>query len=246
MTEMGDIWHTASGDERLDRAQVHVWRADLPTQAACVEHVQDVLSADERARAERYPLAENRRRFVAARALLRHVLSRYADCPPDQLCFAYGEHGKPHLVGPSNPLEFNMSHSGDVVLYAVARGRAVGVDVEQQRARSNYMRIAERFFSIEEYEALNALPAADQPRAFYRCWTRKEAYVKARGDGIAAGLDTFSVSLDERAAILRSDEGASETARWNMSSLQLGDGYVGALCSEGAECDIAQFAWSYS
>lgn len=247
MSATGNIWSPASGDERLEGTHVHVWRADLPTESARVEDLQGVLSADENARAERYPLVENRRRFVAARAVLRHVLARYADCPPDQLRFAYGEHGKPQLVGDgaSSRLEFNMSHSGDVVLYAVASGRAVGVDVEHLRTRDNYMRIAQRFFSIEEYEALAALPAAERPRAFYRCWTRKEAYVKARGDGIAAGLDTFSVSLDERAAILRSDEGAGETARWNMSSLQLGEGYIGALCAEGADGGMAQFTWPH-
>lgn len=244
---MGDIWSLASGDERLESGQVHVWRADVPTESARVEDVQGVLSADEHARAERYPLAESRRRFVAARAVLRHLLAHYAGCSPDQLCFAYGAHGKPHLAddGSLSQLEFNMSHSGDVVLYAIARGRAVGVDVEHLRARGNYMRIAERFFSIEEYEALSALPEEDRPRAFYRCWTRKEAYVKARGDGIAAGLDSFSVSLDERAALLRSDEGTGETARWNMSSLQLGEGYIGALCAEGSDGGIAQFTWSY-
>ena len=245
MTEIPTAWNRGLGDERMEDGHVHVWHFDLSSADVRTADLESVLSADERARAARLPQADNRRRFVASRAALRCLLSQYATVEPERILFCYGPHGKPELAPavPALAFGFNMSHSGDVVLYAVARGRPVGIDVEYMRPRSNFMRIAERFFSIEECEALYALPESDRPNAFYRCWTRKEAYVKARGDGIAAGLDTFSVSMGEEALLLRSDEGPAEVARWSMSSISLEDGYVGALCVEGHEATVSYFAW---
>lgn len=246
MTEKPAVWHNGLGDERIGDGHVHVWRVDLSAADTRIPILESALSLDERARAARVPRGENRRRFVVSRAVLRCLLSRYAEVAPEQLRFDYGPHGKPELAstGPARGLSFNMSHSGDVILYAVALGRSVGIDVEYQRHRSNFMRIAERFFSIEECEALHALPERDRPSAFYRCWTRKEAYVKARGDGIAAGLDTFSVSMDEDPCLLRSDEGTAEVARWSMADIVVEDGYVSALCAEGREVVVSRFAWS--
>lgn len=246
MTEISATWNDGCGDELLENGDVHVWRVDLSAAAAYATELECVLSSDERARAARYPLVGNRHRFVVSRAVLRCILSQYAEVAPEQLLFHYGPHGKPALAnkGPIAGIGFNMSHSGDMALYAVAFGRAVGIDVEHQRPRENLMRIAERFFSIEECEALHALPEEARANAFYRCWTRKEAYVKARGDGIAAGLDTFSVSIDEVARMLRSDEGPAEVARWTMAGISLGNGYVGALCIEGDEAAVSHFIWS--
>jgi len=248
MEEKLDLWNDAPSPVHLQDDYVHVWRANLTVAASHVEELADVLSLDEQARASRYPLMENRRRFIAARAILRTLLAHYVSQPPAELHFSYGPHGKPSLSAETelNSIAFNMSHSGDLALYAVARGRAVGIDVEWQRPRVNFMRIAERFFSIEECEALYALPESARHAAFYRCWTRKEAYVKARGDGIAAGLDTFSVSMDDVACMLRSDEGLGEVARWHLADISLGDEYVGALCAEGAGVSIARFVWSPS
>ncbi len=240
------VWSNGLGDERIGNEHVHVWRVDLSVADTRVPTLEGVLSLDERARAARVSRGENRRRFVVSRAVLRCLLSQYAEVAPEQLRFGYGPHGKPGLesTGLAQGLGFNVSHSGDVILYAVARGRSIGIDVEYERPRSNFMRIAERFFSIEECEALHAFPERDRPSAFYRCWTRKEAYVKARGDGIAAGLDTFSVSIDEEPCLLRSDEGPAEVARWSMVDIVVEDGYVSALCAEGREVVVSHFVWS--
>ena len=240
------VWRTGLGDERIGNGHVHVWYVDLSAADTCVPTPESVLSLDERARAARVIQGENRRRFVVSRAVLRCLLSQYAEVAPEQLRFDYGPHGKPELAstGLAQGLGFNMSHSGDVILYAVARGRSIGIDVEHERPRSNFMRIAERFFSVEECEALHAFPDRDRPSAFYRCWTRKEAYVKARGDGIAAGLDTFSVSMDEEPCLLRSDEGPAEVARWSMADIVVEDGYVSTLCAEGRELIVSHFVWS--
>ncbi len=246
MEEISAIWRVANGKEAVEIAQVHVWRADLALWAQCADRFESVLSTAERARAGRYLHRDDRQRFIAARAILRQVLSRYVDKQPGQLEFAYGEHGKPALAGDcsSMGIEFNMSHAGEMALYAVASCGPVGVDIEYPRSRTNYMGIAERFFSIEEFEALNDLPTEARPTAFYRCWTRKEAYVKARGDGIAAGLDTFSVSLENRAELLRSDDGLAEIKRWQLMALQPGGEYVAALCAAGKDLELSCFEWS--
>ena len=246
MTGKLAVWSNGLGDERIGNGHVHVWYVDLSAADTCVPTPESVLSLDERARAARVVQGENRRRFVVSRAVLRCLLSQYAEVAPEQLRFDYGPHGKPELAstGLAQGLGFNMSHSGDVILYAVARGRSIGIDVEHERPRSNFMRIAERFFSVEECEALHAFPDRDRPSAFYRCWTRKEAYVKARGDGIAAGLDTFSVSMDEEPCLLRSDEGPAEVARWSMADIVVEDGYVSTLCAEGRELIVSHFVWS--
>lgn len=246
MTGKSAVWSKGLGDEHIGDGHVHVWRVSLSAADTRVPTLESVLSLDERARAARVSQGENRRRFVISRAVLRCLLSQYAEIAPEQLRFDYGPHGKPGLAstGTAQGLDFNMSHSGDMIVYALARGRSIGIDVEYEQPRSNFMRIAERFFSIEECEALHAFPERDRPSAFYRCWTRKEAYVKARGDGIAAGLDTFSVSMDEEPCLLRSDEGPAEVDRWSMANIVVEGGYVSTLCAEGRELIVSHFVWS--
>ena len=246
MEKESAIWRSARGEECVGMGQIHVWRADLSMAAQAADNLEPLLADGERERAVRYPRQEDRRRFIAARAILRQVLAHYIGNRPENLSFVYGEHGKPALAGDlgHERLEFNMSHSGEMALYAVARSRRVGVDIEYPRPKVNYMRIAERFFSIEEFEELTALPTEAQYAAFYRCWTHKEAYVKARGDGIAAGLGTFSVSLEECSKLLRSDDGPDEIDRWRFLALEPGGQYVAALCVAGQDMELSCFEWS--
>jgi len=211
--------------------EVHVWYAELGGSAAELEACRVVLNADERARADRLAHAEHRDRFAIARGVLRRLLGHYLHVDPGALVFGYAQHGKPFLRDGS--LHFNMSHSHNLALYAVTLEREVGIDIEWPRAKVAHEEIAARFFSLEEQEALAGLPAAQHREAFYNIWTRKEAYVKARGDGIAAGLDTFSVSLGGEAALLNSDQGRTEIERWKLVALEPAPGYVAALCAEG-------------
>ena len=225
---MCSAWITPKAAPDLADDEVHVWRLDLEdavVDAAC-------LSPDERGRAESIATERHRRHFVAGRFTLRCLLAQYLGCEPAGLAFAYGEHGKPALQ--DGDLSFNMSHSHRMACYAVARARAVGVDVEWPRPGVAHEQIAERFFSLEEREALSAVVEGDKKAAFYNIWTRKEAYIKARGDGITAGLDTFGVSLGAEAALVHSDEGQAELARWRLQALDPASGYVAALCAEGA------------
>jgi 4'-phosphopantetheinyl transferase len=196
-----------------------------------------VLAPDERARASRFHFERDRRRWTAARGAVRAVLAGYADVPAASLTFRVGQHGKPALDGPAGRtgLDFNVSHSGDLALCAVTRGRAVGVDVEAVRPDFATGEVARRFFAPAEVAALEALLPRERVEAFFACWTRKEAYIKARGIGIALGLDRFEVSLapDRPATLLATRHEPAAAAHWRLVALAPGNGYAGALVTDG-------------
>jgi 4'-phosphopantetheinyl transferase len=179
--------------------------------------------------------------------MLRLLLGRYLEAAPEQLEFSYGPHGKPALAGlyGRSGLRFNLSHSNWLALCAVARQREVGVDVEYMERPVHHEQIARRFFSPEEVEALKRLPPEKRKEGFFNAWTRKEAYLKALGQGITAGLDSFSVSLGpgQEAALLKSSEGTAEVGRWQLQALSPAPGYAAALCAEGRDWRLRCFHW---
>jgi 4'-phosphopantetheinyl transferase len=212
------------------------------------------LSEDERARSARFHFERDRVRFVVARGALRNILGHYLNVPPGSLRFGYGAHGKPSLLpefvmGSSGlaagKLEFNVSHSHTLALVAVAQGRALGVDIERLRADASERQLAERFFSAQEVSALCALPDAQQPRAFFDCWTRKEAYIKARGEGLSFPLAEFDVSLQPGmpATLLCVRGDALEAGRWSLRTLDVGPGYAAALAVEGSDWRLRDWQW---
>jgi 4'-phosphopantetheinyl transferase len=205
------------------------------------------LAADERARAERFYFQRDRERFVVARAALRAILGGYLNSTPESLSFCYGSRGKPALAADcsQDAIRFNVSHSGDVALYAVTRAREVGVDVELIRPELNAERLAERFFSPREIDTLRTLPADLRRHAFFLAWTRKEAYVKATGDGLSLPLNQFAVSLipGEPAALLSAEGDPREALRWSLRELTPGPGYVAALAVEGHGWSLACWDW---
>ena len=237
---MSTVWEVPAAAPELATDEVHVWCLGLDEVAADISLLGSCLSPDEHERADRLIHEQHRLRFVVARATLRRLLAQYLDLDPGAVAFAYGEQGKPALV--EGGLFFNMSHSHEMALYAVARSREVGVDVEWPRPKVAHEQIAMRSFSLEEQEALRELDESDRLAAFYNIWTRKEAYIKARGDGITGGLDTFSVTLGAEAALLRSDEGRAEVARWQLATLDPEPGCVAALCAEG-QWRLMCFRW---
>lgn len=230
----GMHWETTTQEWPLEEAEVHVWRASLPVPPAELARYRDLLDPEERARTDRFRFPRHRDRFLAARATLRLILARYTMENPAGLRFEYGPHGKPSLAG-EHELRFNMSHSGDLALYAVARAREVGVDLERHRDDVECDQIAHRFFSPAEVAALLALPAEVRRPAFFRCWSRKEAYIKALGTGLALPLDQFDVSLapGEPARLLQTYHAPETADRWSMWELHPGAGYAGALVAEG-------------
>jgi 4'-phosphopantetheinyl transferase len=242
------VWPAAPERPLVAGGEVHVWRAELNPDAPALRELWGTLSADERARAGRFHFQRDRDHFVAARGRLRDILSRYLGTPPDGLRFSYDGYGKPSLVGAvgGGPLRFNVSHSQGVALYAVTKGREVGVDVEFVREDFAGLEIAEHFFSRREVEALRAVAPGERASAFFDCWTRKEAYIKARGEGLSHPLHLFTVSLapGRPAALLCTEDDPQEAARWSLVALFPGAGYRAALAVRGEVSSLS--CWDYS
>lgn len=237
------------GTDRVD-----VWRVHL----SLATPSEDSLSADERQRASRFHFDVDRDRYIVAHASLRGILSRYLQCEPSELKFSANEYGKPSLirsndfsrsvksateVATTNDIEFNLSHSGDFALIAVARGRKVGVDVELIREGIELEDLARRNFSQAENQELMALPVEQRPLGFFNCWTRKEAYIKAQGLGLSMPLDSFDVSLGEPAALKATRPDENESARWSLHSLNVESDYAVALAVEGNGLEIRCWDW---
>lgn len=231
-------WGAPPADPSLAADEVHVWRASLRPAPGDLARLEAHLSEDERARAARFRFPEHRQAFVAGRGIQREILSRYTGLPPAAIAYHLSAHGKPALDGAaaSSGISFNVSNAGDLSLYAVTLRQEIGVDLEQVRPMPDGMDIARRFFSAPENEAFAGVPESDRDLAFFHCWTRKEAYIKAVGEGLSMPLDRFDVSfLPGRPPRLLATRGApDEAARWTMLELHPGPGYVGALVIEGS------------
>lgn len=223
--------------------QVDIWRADLDLPSSTVQRLEQNLVEEELARARRFYFERDRIHFTVARGLLREVLGRYVGTPPRRLRFRYNEYGKPFLE--DDAVSFNLSHSGGVALFAITRSREIGVDIECIRKDFDCLEIARRFFSEQEQKALEALPADLQSIAFFNCWTRKEAFIKAIGEGVSFPLDRFDVSLAPgqlaRLISIRGDSSAAEG--WNLQELQVGDRYAAAVVVEGGDCELQFWEW---
>jgi 4'-phosphopantetheinyl transferase len=235
-------WDALPGDHALPADQVHVWRIGIHWPPERIRGLQRVLSLDEQAKAARFHFAIDRTRYVVGRGVLRQLLARCLELAPDELCFDYNAFGKPSLRGSfsGGQMQFNLSHSGDFVLIAVARGRAVGIDVERIRTDMALNRIAAQFFSPHERTALATLEARQQYEGFFACWTRKEAYIKARGDGLSLPLDQFDVSLlpGEAARLLETRPDSAEARCWILRDLEVGFDYKAALAVQGGGWDL--------
>jgi 4'-phosphopantetheinyl transferase len=227
----------------LSDGELHVWQAKVDPAGEEMSKLVRLLSPDERARAARFHFDRDRRRFVAGRGILRTILARYVGREPEALAFRYSPSGKPSL--PGTTLQFNLAHSDGLAAIAVARGGAVGIDLEHVRPVPDCDRIMNSHFSAAEVEAISALPPAAQLRAFFTCWTRKEAYLKATGDGITAALDRFRVSVVPGSAprLLHVEGAPQEATRWAFHDLPLGPDYIGVVAFEKAIRAVKYFFW---
>lgn len=226
---------------------VHLWRASLAVSPLVFAQLAPTLAPDEQARAARFVYSEDRIRFIAGRGILRTILGRYLDCAPAHIRFDYGIYGKPALAEPAqrSGITFSVAHSGDLALYSIAVGRAVGVDVEAIRTIKDGRAVAAVAFSPLEQAALAALPEDRWLQGFFRCWTRKEAYVKARGLGLSLPLDRFDVSLmpNDPPRLLRVQGEPVEAARWVLHEVVPAPGYLGAVAVEGDGWQLIHLDW---
>lgn len=179
------VWTPCFGTPELHDGEVHVWSASLKVSKFQLEQLRAVLSQDEILRSERSPLIEERNRFTVGRGVLRHVLAPYVNADPQQIRFTYGHAGKPYLIDNPFSIHFNMSHSADLALVAVTRGREIGVDIEKVCDMPEMEDIVLRFFSDDAKTEFQSAPIAERVQVFYRCWTEREAISKCTGDGIA-------------------------------------------------------------
>lgn len=238
-------WRTGPvGAVVLQEHEVHVWRAGLQQPQIIFDKLYAVLSGDERSRAERFRCAKIRCRFIVARGVLREILSRYLQVPAEELRFGYERHGKPRLLGKQS-LSFNLSHAEDMALYAVTPTAEIGVDVEYLQRAVTVEKIAKRFFSTQESSALLVLPESQRAGAFFNCWTRKEAFLKAIGEGLSHPLHRFDVSLapDEPAALLATRPDPQAADKWGMFALNPGVDYVGALAVADRHAHVQCWHW---
>ncbi|MEC7584666.1 MAG: 4'-phosphopantetheinyl transferase superfamily protein [Planctomycetota bacterium] len=224
---------------RLGDSEIHVWAAPLVGSGASFEAT---LSPQERRRAEQYRVIDHRRRYTIAHGVKRAILGGYAGVDPASLEFEGAGHDKPRLLG--HDYSFNLAHSSKLVLIAVGRDE-VGVDVEKTRYVENLLDMARENFSKQEYGAIQRCDEPDRLAAFYRCWTRKEAFVKALGTGSPALLRAFDVSLDEEPRFLAFREGAEERD-WGVWDVSPGPGYVAAVAGGTPASQVVKLRFDVS
>jgi len=233
-------WVRATTPLTLADKELHVWRASLSLPPALLQRMANTLNASENERAGKFLVAQARERFVAARGVLRQLLGIYLALPPNKIEFRYGPHGKPSLSGAHNSkISFSVSHSQGMGLFAFAGSAEVGVDIEEVKADFKGMQIASHFFSDQEIADLARLPPNLADNGFFECWTGKEAYVKARGEGLSLPLRNFTLRLVSGGQVLRDEVGR----RWSCYALKPAPGFAGAVVGEGEGWSLKYYEW---
>ncbi len=240
-------WPVPPTHPELAQGDVHVWRASLDHIAGDADRMRvlhALLTSDERQRATAFHRPRDRDRFVAARATLRLLLGRYVHEAPGALRFAYGRHGKPAVrrTAAQASANFSVSHAGSMIVYAVAQGVAVGVDVEDVRRDVPHAPLAARFFSARERDSVLAAPSDARATAFFRCWTRKEAYLKGTGDGTCAPLHRCDASRAPEQPVHTLDRSDRWTpTRWHVYDVDVGHQYAASVAIGGSSWRVACF-----
>jgi len=233
MTRIKIDWPEPSGGWTIAEETVYIWAADLTNTGTPVAEYSQTLSPDELERAKRFRFERHRDRFIAGRGWLRAVLATYLQTYPGEIQFEYSQRGKPGLKDASAGLHFNLTHCEDLALLAVTRTCPVGVDVERARALGDADDIAVRFFSTRESEGLKSLPDAEKPVAFFNLWTRKEAWLKATGEGLSESLNQVEVSFlaGEPARLVRLFGKSDSVRQWTIAGLMPAVEFIGALAA---------------
>jgi 4'-phosphopantetheinyl transferase len=231
----------------LDQEDVHVRIACLDRPHSEQSYFESILAKDEMDRANRFYFHKDRARFVAGRGLLRIILSSYVGVPPGEIIFTYGSRGKPALQPEIDQpaIEFNLAHSHGMAIYAITQDRPVGVDIEFIQADFPVEDVATNFFSVAELSMLQALPRKLRVEAFFKCWTRKEAFIKALGDGLSCPLADFDVSLmsGEPAKLLNVGWAPEETSRWCIEDINAVAGCAAAVVFSGSRRRLHVSHW---
>jgi len=224
----------------LRESEVHIWLVQANDESISPEDFEDLLSSIERDRASRFKFETDRRRYVTAHLALRSILSTYLNSPAQELQFESGPYGKPKLasIHAGKKFEFNLSHSHEVALIALTQGREIGVDIEYVKKDYPIHEVAENFFTPKEAATLRTLPEYLQRQAFFKCWTSKEAFLKAKGTGLSGKLDEMEITLDGQHVQINAN-----VPGWSLVELIACDGYEAALVSEGEPTQVHLYRW---
>lgn len=248
MTAVVLSWNSPPENLTLDTNEIHVWRVSLAQAASCVRTLAETLSTDEQTKAERFHFPKDRSQFIVTRGALREILSRYLHINPSHLSFEYNPYGKPSLIvaQSGDTLRFNLSHSHELGLIAITKNRDIGVDIERINPNFPCLEIAEKFFSPLENTVLRSLSEHLQNPAFFACWTRKEAYIKAVGKGLSIPLNQFDVTLapGEPAALLNVEQNPEEASKWSLIELIPCSDIVGAVAVAGDCSKLHCWQWT--
>lgn len=228
-------------DKKMDISnnQIHVWKLDLKNDEVNLNHLyENVLSPDEKKRVDKLRSKDDKKRYIYSRGLLRKKLGAYLDVDPANIRFSYNKYGKPSLNAEvhTEDLKFNVSHSKDIVIYAITRNREIGIDVEYLKDINRAEKIIEKFFSMEEKNFYNSQPEHKRKWAFFALWTRKEAYSKAMGRGIGLPSKDFELNL-----IPYNEQSSSDSfkkSKWMLYDVEIESEYLAALATEGNDINI--------
>ncbi|HXS69450.1 MAG TPA: 4'-phosphopantetheinyl transferase superfamily protein [Candidatus Polarisedimenticolia bacterium] len=241
------LWPPCANAPPLAPNEIHVWATTLAPTASDLEKFAMVLSLDETERAHKFRFEKHRNRFIAGRGALRHVLAPYLRTTPKDIRFSYSDNGKPALAGElaGAGIHFNLAHSEELALAAVTRIGIVGVDVERVRPVENVDHLVARFFSARENEAFQKVPSDEKPAAFFNLWTRKEALLKATGEGITRSLSLVEVSFlpGEPARLLAISGDAAKAAEWSLRDFLPATGFVGAVAIRARNIGVQCWKW---
>ncbi|MEQ8171002.1 MAG: 4'-phosphopantetheinyl transferase superfamily protein [Candidatus Eremiobacterota bacterium] len=238
-------WHNPSKNLKIENDEVHIWLASLDIDRISPECIEKILSEDEIKRAGKYYFEKDRNHFIACRYILRNILSLYLNIGAEKIKFSYNPYGKPSV--PGGEISFNLSNSYGLALYGITFDKEIGIDIEHIPEDFSWEEIVKQFFSKKEIIELYRIPGDMRKKAFFNGWTRKEAYIKAKGMGLSIGLDSFDVSLipGKAAELLEVRGKKEEKSRWLLKEILISNNYVAALAVEGYNLNFKYWKWNY-